>query len=99
MKMYEEKVNKNQSYSVTYGNSSANKYSKILSKKKKDKNLPLSTEVDENIRRIIITENYENGNRYKRLSKYNKKALPKHLPKKKSLGRFKNHNIKKQKKS
>ena len=94
-----KKVNKNQSYSVTYGNSSANKYSKILSKKKKDKNLPLSTEVDENIRRIIITENYENGNRYKRLSKYNKKALPKHLPKKKSLGRFKNHNIKKQKKS
>ena len=95
-----KKVNKKPSYSVTYGNSNGNKYCYIITKKKKAKNnLPLSTEVDDNIRRINITENNENGNGYKRISKYkeNKNKLPMHLPKKKSLGRIKNSNIKKQK--
>ena len=95
-----KKVHKKQSYSVTYGNSNGNKYCYIITKKKKAKNnLPLSTEVDDNIRRINITENNENGNGYKRISKYkeNKNKLPMHLPKKKSLGRIKNSNIKKQK--
>ena len=95
-----KKVNKKQSYSVTYGNSNVNKYCNIISKKKKGKNnLPLSTEVDDNIRRINITENNDNGNCYKRINKFkeNKNKLPMHLPKKKSLGRIKNSNVKKQK--
>ncbi len=72
----------------------------MLNKKKKEKNLPLSTEVDENSRRINITENNENGYGYKRLSKYkkNNNKMKKHLPKKKSLGRFKNYDNKKPKK-
>ena len=49
-----------------------------------------STEIDENIRRINITENNEGGGGYKRMNKYkennnnkkNKNKLPKHLPKK-----------------
>ena len=96
---YIKKVHKKQSYSVTYGNSNGNNYCDIFNKKKKEKNLPLSTEVDENIRRINTTENNENRNGYKRISKYkeNKIKLPKHLPKKKSFGRIKNSNIKKQK--
>ena len=94
-----KKVSKKQSYSVTYGNSNGNRYCDIFNKKKKDKNLPLSTEVEETIRRINITENNETGNGYKGLSKYkdSKNKLPKHLPKKKSLGRIKNSNVKKQK--
>ena len=93
-----KKEHKKQSYSVTYGNCNENKYTNILIKKKKEKNLPLSTEIDENIRRINITENNEN-NYYKRLSKFKeyKKVQAKHLPKKKSLGRIKNCYIKKQK--
>ena len=95
-----KKEHKKQSYSVTYGNN-ANKYCNVFTKKKKEKNnnLPLSTEVEENIGRINITENNENINGYKRLSKYKeyKKILPKHLPKKKSLGRIKNCYIKKAK--
>ena len=93
-------MNKKQSYSVTYGNNNGNNYCDIFFKKKKEKNLPLSTEIDENIRRINITENNEGGNNgYKRINKYkeNKNKLPKHLPKKKSLGRIKNANVKKQK--
>ena len=96
---YVKKEHKKQSYSVTYGNcSNDNKYTNILLKKKKEKNLPLSTEMDENIGRINITENNENIC-YKRLSKYKeyKKVLPKHLPKKNSFGRIKNCYIKKQK--
>ena len=95
-----KKEHKKQSYSVTYGNNNANNYCNIFSKKKKEKNLPLSTEVDENMRRINITENDEGGNNgYKRINKFkdNKNKLPKHLPKKKSLGRIKNSNVKKQK--
>ena len=65
-----KKVHKKQSYSVTYGNNISNKYCYMLNKKKKEKNLPLSTEVDENSRRINITENNENGYGYKRLSEY-----------------------------
>ena len=61
-----KKVHKKQSYSVTYGNNISNKYCYMLNKKKKEKNLPLSTEVDENSRRINITENNENGYGYKR---------------------------------
>jgi serine/threonine protein kinase len=95
-----KKVHKKQSYSVTYGNNISNKYCYMLNKKKKEKNLPLSTEVDENSRRINITENNENGYGYKRLSKYkkNNNKMKKHLPKKKSLGRFKNYDNKKPKK-
>ena len=95
-----KKENKKQSYSVTYGNN-LNIHCNMFNKKKKEKNnnLPLSTEVEENIRRINITENNENVSGYKRLSKYKeyKKIMPKHLPKKKSLGRIKNCYIKKPK--
>ena len=93
-----KKEHKKQSYSVTYGNCNENKYTNILIKKKREKNLPLSTEMDENIRRINITENNENIS-YKRLSKFKeyKKVLAKHLPKKKSFGRIKNCYNKKQK--
>jgi hypothetical protein len=100
---FNKKGNKKQSYSVTYGNSNGNNYCNMFNKKKKEKNLPLSTEIDENIRRINITENNEGGG-YKRINKYKEKnnkyyknKLPKHLPKKKSLGRIKNSNVKKQK--
>ena len=83
---------------MTYGNCNENKYSNNLIKKQKEKNLPLSTEMDENVRRINITENNENAC-YKRLSKFKeyKKVLAKHLPKKKSFGRIKNCYNKKQK--
>ena len=93
-----KKEHKKQSYSVTYGNCNENKYSNNLIKKQKEKNLPLSTEMDENVRRINITENNENAC-YKRLSKFKeyKKVLAKHLPKKKSFGRIKNCYNKKQK--
>ena len=101
---FNKKGNKKQSYSVTYGNSNGNNYCNMFNKKKKEKNLPLSTEIDENIRRINITENNEGGGGYKRMNKYKEKnnkyyknKLPKHLPKKKSLGRIKNSNVKKQK--
>ena len=53
-----------------------------------------------NTRKFDVSENNENGYGYKRLSKYkkNNNKMKKHLPKKKSLGRFKNYDNKKPKK-
>ena len=76
-----------ENYSITYGN----KRHYNIFNKKKHKNLPLSIDVDINLRRINTTEN--NGLNYRKISniKKTKKKLPRHLPKKKSLGRNKNN--------
>ena len=83
----EIKKNYDQNHSITQGN---NKYCNIFKRKKINKKLPLSIDVDVNLRRINTTANHEN---YKKISKYkkNKKKMPRHLPKKKSLGRTSNY--------
>ena len=48
--------------------------------------MPLSIDIDINLRRINTTEIYENN--YRKISKY--KKFPKQLPKKKGLERIKN---------
>ena len=82
------KKNNESNYFISHGNKRYNNFGR----KKRNKKLPLSIDVDVNLRRINTTENYENN--YRKISKYkkNKKKLPKHLPKKKSLGRIKNNN-------
>ena len=89
----EIKKNNVQNYSVTHGNNRYYNYN-FYGKQKKDKNLPLSIDIELNLRRINTTEDNENG--YRKISKYkkNKKKLPKHLPKKKSFGRVKKNNNK-----
>ena len=82
------KKNNEQKYSITLEN---NGYMNIFGRKKKDKKLPLSIDIDVNLRRINTTENNENN--YRKISKYKKKKkkFPRQLPKKKSLGRTKNN--------
>ena len=84
----EIKKNHLQKYSITQGN---NKYYNVFRRKNVDKKLPLSIDIDINLRRINTTEN--NENKYRKISKYkkNKNKLHRHLPKKKSLGRGTNY--------
>ena len=82
------KKNNLRNFSITQGN---NKYFNNFGRKKIDKKMPLSIDIDVNLRRINTTEN--NENKYGKVSKYkkNKKKIPRHLPKKKSLGRNANY--------
>ena len=84
------KKNNLRNYSITQRN---NKYFNKFGRKKIDKNIPLTIDIDVNLRRINTTEN--NENKYRKISKYkkNKKKIPRHLPKKKSLGRTTNYKI------
>lgn len=74
-------------YSVTQVNNKLNIFGK-----KKDKSLPLSTDVDYNLKKINTTETYELN--YKKILNYkkSKKVGKKPLPKKKSLGRINKNN-------
>ena len=76
------KKNNDQNYLISLGNNRNNNYGR----KKRNKKLPLSIDIDINLRRINTTENYENN--YRKISKY--KKFPKQLPKKKGLERIKN---------
>ena len=84
----EMKNNNDGNYLITYGNQRNNNYFNH----KIDK-IRSSIDIDINLRRINTTENNGNKN-YRNISKNKKlkKKLPRHLPKKKSLGRVNNSN-------
>ena len=84
----ETKNNNEGNYLITYGNKRYYNYFN----NKIDKIRP-SIDIDINLRRINTTENNGNNNNYRKISGYKKlkKKLPRHLPKKKSLGRVNNN--------